>query len=111
MISPPAVPVLKHGFKGAVANFFHQPGSQEISLPRANSHPHYNAAPGEQPIQSLTYIAIAVSTLSAEVEGLFSGQSPLAAEVAAFPAARAQQREMAPAVAEAIRIKKSRRLL
>jgi len=43
-----------------------------------------------------------ISTVSAEVERFFSEQSPLAAEVASFRP-RAQQREMALAVAEAIR--------
>lgn len=40
--------------------------------------------------------------MSAEVERFFSEQSPLTAEVASFRP-RAQQREMALAVAEAIR--------
>ncbi len=43
-----------------------------------------------------------VSIVSLEVERFFSEQSPLAAEVASFRP-RAQQREMALAVAEAIR--------
>jgi ATP-dependent DNA helicase DinG len=42
------------------------------------------------------------SSVSIEVERFFSEQSPLAAEVASFRP-RAQQREMALAVAEAIR--------